>query len=479
MRTVHFWPPAEEMPDSARSLQAAIRGPHSLVGLHVAEVVEVIKQSKEKAVMSEPDTSVSVLEQSETKGTSVTQVSNDSSAEMELVNRITNQDTKMVTETSVPKPMEEEIVPASADFTDVEMNSTAVVEQGAQEELPSVDSKAEQAETTSIKEMTVGPSMSAQVMVKRSSIEDNSPASTTNIRKQNVAVVKRASGPSLALFGGGSKKKGSARFVDSNTEMKAVETSLRPGTSYPVIESEASKLASEPLQVSKLPSAVVQAIPESVTVTAVSKDGDIGESAETVPSVRFVPFEEDKLTGIAVGSGEPVQTNGLDSTPMVLEGGKAIVTSVGSLSISHNVPGTLVEHKQESQCVLAAEALSHDDKSLEDAGHCNEASPTVTAAPLSGSRSGEDVVMVAAEEEKASDSQGVTSVDGKVSPGGSAALEARPSDEGVIVRRTSGAARQGLGSMLGSSAHRKRQKKSTEDMEMVCLLPLFYMHICC
>ncbi|KAG0578426.1 hypothetical protein KC19_4G021800 [Ceratodon purpureus] len=432
---------AEEMPDSARTLQAIIRGPHSLVGLHVAEVVEVIKQSKEKAVVSDPNTSVSVPEQSETKSTPVTQASNDPSAEMGIASRTTTQVAKMVTETSVPKPMEEDTVPASADFADVEMKLTTIVDRGAQEVLRSVDSKVEKAQTTSIKEITMGPSMSAQVMVKQSSIEDNSPASTINIRKQNVAVVKRASGPSLALFGGGSKKKGSARTVDSNTETKAVETSLRTVTLNPVIDSEASKLACESLQLSKLPNPVVQAIPESLTLTSVSKGDGIEASAEAVPPVKCISLAEDKLSGAAVGSGEAVQPNVSDVTPMDLEG--------------------------ESKSAAAAEALSHDSKSLEDAGRCNEVSPAVTATPLSGSCSGEDVVMVAAEGEKASDIKDVKLVDTKSSPGSSTALEARPGSEGVIVRRASGATRQGLGSMLGSASHRKRQKKSTEDMEMV------------
>ena len=473
---MHFWLSAEEMPDSARALQAAIRGPHSLVGQHVAEVVEVIKQSKEEPVTFDPHTAVSVLEQNELKTTSITQASNHSSSEIDTANKITTQESKTVTETSVPKLMEEAIAPASADFSDIEMKSTTVVEEVVDQELPPVDSKAEQTETTSIKEISVGPSISAVVMVKRSSIEDNCPASTINIPRQNVAVVKRASGPSLALFGGASKKKGSARTADTNTKAKAVETSLRPDSSNPMIDPEAPKLASESLQASKLPNAVVQSIPEIETVTAVSKDDGIKASAEAVPSA---PSEVDKLTGAAVGSGEAVQSSRPDGTRMILDGGKASVTSVGSLSISRDVAFASVEHEQESQSTSAAEALLHDGKSLEDVGRCNEASPNITAALLSGSRSGEDVVMVAAEEENASGSQGLKSVDRNMSPGGTATLEARPADEGAIVRRTSGAAGRGLGSMLGSSAHRKRQKKSTEDMEMVRLLPMcFYMHIC-
>jgi len=39
----------------------------------------------------------------------------------------------------------------------------------------------------------------------------------------------------------------------------------------------------------------------------------------------------------------------------------------------------------------------------------------------------------------------------------------------VNSRSVSGVARQGLGSMLGSSAHRKRERRSNEDMEMVRL----------
>lgn len=492
------------MPDTARTLQTMIRGPHSLVGQHAAEVLEVVKQFKEKAVMSAPGTSLSVLEKSEIKSIPVTEASDGLSAEMDIVNTITTQPPKTVSDfvsTDVPELMEEDVKPVSAGREDVDTKFTSVVEPGIEKEQPGADSKAEIGKTTSIKEITVGPSMSPQVMVKRSSVEDASPASTINIRKLNAAVVKRASVPSLALFGGSSKKKGPCLNMGSSTETKAnetktvetkpnetkpvemepvetnvVEASSRPGTSSAMTDSEVANLLSESSQASKLSNALVQDIPEGVIVTAQSNcvDDGNGGSARAVPSSSLVLSEKDSMTGAAGVADQTVEVKESAASRMVSEGGTASVTSEVILSTSLAAADGLIEH-EESKSAAAVETPS------QDAGRLNEAYGS--DEPLSGSHNGEAVVMVAAEEEKASDTRIVNSVEedtkvfdskavnAAVSPGGNAAVKSNPTIAVVNSRRVPGVARQGLGSMLGSSAHRKRQKRSNEDMEMVRLLP--------
>lgn len=433
---MHVWSPAEEMPDSTRTLQTLIRGPHSLVGQYTAEVLEVIKQSKEKA----PDTSLSVPV---SKRTPV----KEANAQMDTSASKTGSDV-ISADVSVE---EGEFVPE-----DGETNVNPVVELHIEKE----HAKADVGATTSIKEITVGHSMSPQVVVTRSSADITTPASTINIRKLNAAVVKRASAPSLALFGGSSKKKNvgsvpvnpvplkllepklvDTKPVDSEpfevpsfesepaetnavdpepfevpsfqsesvvAGTNAVETSSRPDTSSSMGDPIAAKLSCEP---SQLLNAVVEEIPEGSVRPIGVDDGE----REAVPSSTSVLSENDLMTDVhhAVLIKDPASSEG--QTASVVEN-----TSLAAADVS-------IESDRETE---GGEA------------------PLQSEAGGSGSRDGEDVAMVVAEETK-------PVVNSAVSP--------------AVVK---GVARQGLGSMLGT---RKRQKKSNEDMEMVPLLPFYLL----
>lgn len=244
---------AEEMPDTARTLQIAIRGPHSVVGQYTAEVLEVIRQYREKAATAAPATSFTLSEKSESKETSVTESVMNLNPESDLVNKIMTQNAIKITDSvsSVPKRMEEDVTPVSAHGEDVNMKLTADVNHRTEEQtrvdfsaFAENDSKPGKAETCT-EQLTVGSSMSAQVMVRKSSAEDTKPASTSNV---NAAVVRRASVPSLALFGGCSKKTSSARSEDLKTEAKATKTSTKassPNSRRGLTNSESAKCPSE------------------------------------------------------------------------------------------------------------------------------------------------------------------------------------------------------------------------------------------
>ena len=197
------------MPDTGSKLHSLIRGPSPLLRRYIPTILEVIKQSKEQAVF--PSASLAAEVSKEQKFTPDTQA-----GESVSVEKYVNEEIGVRIPRELPSPAKSEV---ETEFTTVKAHSQGTgvaVSKGEGVELTE--------ETGSITDSMVKTLVNLHTLGTKIAGGDTNSSSGTGVQKQTSAVVRRASAPSLALFGAKPKKRAATIPLDLTSPLIGMGT---------------------------------------------------------------------------------------------------------------------------------------------------------------------------------------------------------------------------------------------------------------
>lgn len=201
------------MPDTGSKLHSLIRGPSPLLRRHIPTILEVIKQSKEQAVF--PSASLAAEVSKKQKSTPDTQAGESVSVE-KYVNEEIGVSSPLSIPRELPSPAKSEV---ETEFTTVKAHSqgtSVAVSKGEGVELTE--------ETGSITDSMVKTLVNLHTLGTKIAGGDTNSSSGTGVQKQTSAVVRRASAPSLALFGAKPKKRAATIPLDLTSPLIGMAT---------------------------------------------------------------------------------------------------------------------------------------------------------------------------------------------------------------------------------------------------------------
>lgn len=262
-------PSAEEMPDTGAKLYSLIRGPSPLLRRHIPTILEVIKQSKEQAVF--PPASLAAEVSKEQKFTPDTQAGESVSVE-KYVNEEAGVSPPLSITRELPSPAKCEVETELTTVKAHPQGTGVAVSRGEGVELTE--------ETGSITDAIVKTLVNDHTLSAKTEGGDTNSSSGTGVQKQTSAVVRRASAPSLALFGAKPKKRAATIPLDLTIQRDVVGALLIPGlqTSVP---------ASSDMSGTKMP---------TVSVDARAVENQVDEKKQDDPLIGTGTVENEEST---------------------------------------------------------------------------------------------------------------------------------------------------------------------------------------
>lgn len=257
------------MPDTGAKLYSLIRGPSPLLRRHIPTILEVIKQSKEQAVF--PSASLVVEVSKEQKFTPDTQAGESVSVE-KYVNEEVGVSSPLSIPRGLPSPAKCEVETECTTVKAHPQGTGVAVSRGEGVELTK--------ETGSITDSMVKTLVNDHTLSTKFAGGDTNSSSGTGVQKQTSAVVRRASAPSLALFGAKPKKRAATIPLDLTIQRDVVEALLIPGlqTSVP---------ASSDMSGTKMP---------IVSVDASAAENQVDEKKQNDPLIGTGTVENEAST---------------------------------------------------------------------------------------------------------------------------------------------------------------------------------------
>lgn len=453
-------PSAEEMPDTGAKLHSLIRGPSPLLRRHIPTILEVIKQSKEQAVF--PSASLAAETSKEQNFTPDIQAGESVGVEKHI-----NEEVGV----SSPLSMLRDLPVSAKCEVETQFTTVKAYPQGMDVSSGEVVELAE--ETGNTTDSMVTTSANVCTLKTKTAGEDTNQASGTGVQKQSSAVVRRASAPSLALFGAKPKKRAATIPLDVTIQRDVVEALFIPGlqTSVPT---------SSDLSDIKMPTVSV-GLDFLDRVDASAAENQVDEKKQNSPLIgtgsvenessgRLGDLKQPSSAGrpvdVEIGASSYALTLGedaMDGRPVSLclesSGEKPVLVEVPAPSPVVD-PGVTSEEEESKTNVAMERPISTLDHTspFKEVNLPHGDAPVISGTGDVGTV--DIIVPVVAQSSMVVDAR-------ECMPGSAVAGHSLSSQsEGMKPERKSG----GLGALLGPSGRSKVKRKYDEDKELVSVV---------